>query len=302
MVRSVASVHRHLGWRPSLSDVVSAVPSFISPALARPGELPADGCALEIKWDGMRGQVRWDGQRLAVRSRPGRECGDAFSELVAGLGVALAGRPPMLLDGEIVCFDDEGYPDFAALRRRIIGRPGRRATFMAFDLLHLDQESLLATPYRDRRALLEASVAETTDLRVPRPLDATPAEVIAVVAEHHLEGVIAKRWDGVYASGQRRWVKHKVRRSEAVVIRGWRLSAERGVELLVGRPDHDGGLVPAGAIGIVAPSLRDELRQTLEAAPLPRDEVLGGSISRCPRSPTATGDRDARCATRFSES
>jgi ATP-dependent DNA ligase len=76
----------------------------------------------------MRSQLRYDGRRVCVRSRTGRDCTDEFPELAA-IADQLAGRS-VILDGELVCLDAEGKPDFAALREPA-GRPaelgGRRA-------------------------------------------------------------------------------------------------------------------------------------------------------------------------------
>ena len=61
--------------------------------------------ALEVKWDGMRAQTRVDGRGVTVRSRPGRDCTAQLPEL-NGLVDVLPG--PALLDGELVCFDQQG--------------------------------------------------------------------------------------------------------------------------------------------------------------------------------------------------
>jgi bifunctional non-homologous end joining protein LigD len=59
-----------------------------------------------------------DGGKLCLRSRPGRDCTDAFPEL-APLSAGLRTRRA-LLDGELVCLSAEGDPDFARLRARLV--------------------------------------------------------------------------------------------------------------------------------------------------------------------------------------
>ena len=66
----------------------------------------------------------------------------------------------MILDGELVCLDVDGRPDFGALRaslagpaRRVNGAP-RPATLMAFDVLHLDGRAVRRLSYARRRELL----------------------------------------------------------------------------------------------------------------------------------------------------
>lgn len=79
------------------------------------------GWALEVKWDGIRAQLRYDGRRVCVRSRPRRDCTAEFPELTA-IADALVGRH-VILDGELVCFDHAGKPDFALSGRGAAGDP-----------------------------------------------------------------------------------------------------------------------------------------------------------------------------------
>jgi bifunctional non-homologous end joining protein LigD len=79
---------------------------------------------------------------------------------------------------------------------------------VVFDVLHLDGLAVRRLPYRRRREHLADLQLQHPTVLVPEPLDATPEQALAVVAEHHLEGIVAKRWDGAYPEGQRRWIKH----------------------------------------------------------------------------------------------
>jgi bifunctional non-homologous end joining protein LigD len=98
-------------------DPREQLPRFVAPMLARSGPLPEEaGWAFEVKFDGIRAQLRWDGS-LCLRSRPGRDCSDAFPEL-ASLAGSL-GRRRLLLDGELVCLEADGRPDFTSLRARL---------------------------------------------------------------------------------------------------------------------------------------------------------------------------------------
>src|SRR5688572_28127001 len=130
------------------------LPRFIEPMLAGSG-LPArvsDDWALELKWDGLRAQLRVDGRRAwALRSRPGRDCTAEFPELVELAEMLCAHR--VILDGELVHLAVDGKPNFSAISRRLVGR-GRRAgpvdrvaTFVAFDVLHLDGHRVRALAY-----------------------------------------------------------------------------------------------------------------------------------------------------------
>jgi ATP-dependent DNA ligase len=73
----------------------------------------------------------------------------SFAGLRADLNHALAGHTA-LLDGEIVCLDPEGRPQFYDLLRH-----RGEAFFYAFDLLWLDGRDLRPLPLVDRKAQLE---------------------------------------------------------------------------------------------------------------------------------------------------
>jgi bifunctional non-homologous end joining protein LigD len=179
---------------------------------------------VEVKWDGIRAQLRFDGRRVCLRSRPGRDCTDQFPELVEIADVL--GSRSVILDGELVCLDDEGRPDFGALRARLAG-PARRVngaarpvTLMTFDVLHLDGLAVRRLSYARRRELLGGLQLDGPVCRTPRYFVGDPDRIVAAVAEQGLEGVVAKRLESVYAEGRRSraWIKHKLRRRERLVL------------------------------------------------------------------------------------
>ena len=134
--------------------------------LATTAPLPLeDGWAYEVKWDGVRALVAVDGGRLTITSRNGNDVTASYPELQR-LGLQLGSRQ-VLLDGEIVAFNADGKPDFGALQARMhvrhrAQRSSRSAPvqLLLFDLLHLQDRSLLDLPYDDRRALLEGLALE----------------------------------------------------------------------------------------------------------------------------------------------
>jgi len=141
---------------------IRAVPlPLVPPMQATAGVVPGDPAAWawEVKWDGWRGLVYLDGG-FKVRTRTGREVSASVPEL-GGLVDALDGRTA-ILDGDLVACPD-GRPDFNAPTPRMAhtGRHARRAatqtpvTFVAFDLLHLDDEDLCAKPLVERKVLLD---------------------------------------------------------------------------------------------------------------------------------------------------
>jgi bifunctional non-homologous end joining protein LigD len=170
--------------------------------LSRPGPIPTGPrWAYEVKWDGFRAIVSTENE-LRVRSRRGWNMTAALPEL--------ARLPPgLVLDGEVVAFNDHGDPHFPLLARRVLnGDSSIHSHLMIFDLLRLDGEDIAVRPYGDRRNLLD-----TLDLNGPHwttPCTFDDGEALReAVCERGLEGVVAKKLDGRYWPGTRRWIKWK---------------------------------------------------------------------------------------------
>ncbi len=209
-----------------------ALPEHLVPMLAGAARLPVSeqDWAFEIKWDGVRAIVYWQPGRLRIENRNRIDVSSRYPELHE-LGLQLGSREAVL-DGEIVAFDEHGRPSFERLQRRMhVSSPGavRRlagevpATYVIFDLLHLDGHATMGLPYRERRTLLE-------ELQLKGPAWQTPAyhpgegrELLAAAAEHRLEGVVAKRLDSPYRPGKRTddWLKVKNVNRQELVIGGW---------------------------------------------------------------------------------
>ncbi|HST39581.1 MAG TPA: non-homologous end-joining DNA ligase, partial [Conexibacter sp.] len=246
------------------------LPDHLPPMLAKAGELPPraqdDQWGHEVKWDGIRALLWCDHGQVRIESRTQREITDRYPE-VKPIGRALAARGlyEVLLDGELVALDDAGKPSFerlqgrmnagsdAAIRRAARGNP---VTYVIFDLLHRDGRSLLATPYEERRAILDGLELDGAAWRVPAYHRGNGAGLLAATREQGLEGIVAKRLDSRYEPGRRNgsWLKLRNRLRQELVIGGW-LPGEGNREgrigaLLVGDRDAPGGpLRYAGRVG-----------------------------------------------------
>jgi bifunctional non-homologous end joining protein LigD len=240
------------------------LPAGIRPMLAATAPMPRDNqnWALEMKWDGVRALAFIERGQVRLMSRTERDITVAYPEL-ARLGAATPHKQ-LLLDGEIVVFGDDGWPDFEALQPRIHVASAAQAamlaghnpvTYLVFDLLQLDGRPLLGHEYRDRRALLGELELAGRYWQTPPWFPGEDFQAVqAVSVEHGMEGVVAKRLDSVYAPGVRtdNWRKIKnVRRQEAIVAgfkpgKGNR-TGQVG-SLLIGVHDAS-GLMYAGHVG-----------------------------------------------------
>lgn len=223
----------------------------IAPMLATPGSvdrLTAARWAFEGKYDGHRMLVEADHGRLRLRSRNGRDVTAEYPQL--GELAAMLVDHRVILDGEVVALDDRGVPRFAEIQNRA---RARRVEFWAFDILALDDRSLLRAKYSDRRAVLE-TLSAATGLIVPPLLDGDGREALAHSRARGWEGVVAKKRESTYQPGRRStsWVKDKNWNTQEVVIGGWRRGEggrSSGIgSLLMGIPET-GGLRFVGRVG-----------------------------------------------------
>jgi bifunctional non-homologous end joining protein LigD len=106
----------------------------------------------EIKWDGYRMVAIIEQGSVSLYSRRGLDWADRMPGLVEALG-SLEVRSAVI-DGEVVIMDEDGMPDFSALQADLAAGQAPTATFIAFDLLHLDGEDFRDRPLDERRAAL----------------------------------------------------------------------------------------------------------------------------------------------------
>jgi bifunctional non-homologous end joining protein LigD len=237
----------------------------LRPMTAVNGELPPDGTgwAYEVKWDGVRALTLIADGRPQLRSRNGNDITGRYPEL-DGLTAMVPGHR-VILDGEVVAFDEQGRPSFGLLQTRMHVTAARHArdreasvpvAYLIFDLLHLDGHDLYALPYAERRRLLGDLLEPGPCWQIPAHRTAEGAALLTAVKAQGLEGVMAKRLDAPYEPGRRSslWRKVKVRRQQELVVGGWWPGegnrSDTVGSLLVGYYDRPGGeLRFAGKVG-----------------------------------------------------
>jgi ATP-dependent DNA ligase len=270
------AVELHLPFEPPLEPML---------AKASDGLPNDDGWLFEPKWDGFRAIVFRDGHEVYTQSRDLKPLDRYFPELADPLRTALPER--CVLDGEVVIAND-GSLDFGALLLRIHPATSRvktlaeatPASFVAWDLLAIDDEDLRNTPLAERRARLDALLREAQPPvhLSPSTLDrATAADWFDRFEGAGLDGVVAKRLDGVYQPGKRAMLKIKHQRTADCVVAGFRWHKNGpGTHigsLLLGLFDDDGTLHNVGITSSFTWDRRAELVQELE--PLRQNALEG---------------------------
>ncbi len=235
---------------------------------------PAGEVSYEPKWDGFRCIVFRDGDELDLQSRNQKPLLRYFPELREPLLAQLPDR--LALDGEIVVANERGL-DFDALQLRqhpAVSRVKKLAaeipaSYIAFDLLALDDDSLLDLPFSDRRAALERVLAGA---RPPVYLTPTTRDRDVAVDWFSrfegagLDGVVAKPLADGYRPGKRTMLKVKHERTCDCVVAGYRVHKDgKGVgSFLLGLYDDHGVLHHVGVASAMAATLRTELAHDVE--------------------------------------
>jgi len=204
------------------------LPDF-EPMLAGRRDAPFDDERwwFEVKWDGYRAMVGAADGSIRARSRRGLDLLGPFPE-IASVEIP----DGVVVDSEIVAFDDAGRPSFSLLQRRTgFGGSGTGAkvgvNLVVFDVL-FHGAAVTDLPYEERRALLHGLQLEPP-IVVPEPTVAAGVSLFNAVRDQGMEGIVAKRLGSRYQPGRRSddWQKISVRHTLRAVVGGY-LSGDGG--------------------------------------------------------------------------
>jgi ATP-dependent DNA ligase len=249
--------------------IASTLPPMEAESAARLPE--GDRWVYEPKWDGFRCIAYRDGRRVELRSKAGKPLGRYFPDLVAAIASVKAQE--FVLDGEIVIPVGSGL-SFDDLLQRIHPAASRvkmlaalhPAHMIVFDLL-VDPKGrdLTAAPLSERRAALEAFSSRLLDGHPTLHLSPQTGEVKQasrwLAGTEGLDGVVAKRADLPYASGERSaMTKVKRMRTADCVVGGFRWSKQGGSvgSMLLGLHAADGRLYHVGFCSAMSAAVRRE--------------------------------------------
>ena len=196
------------------------------PMLAKPMDKPFNNpnWLFEVKWDGIRA-IAYVGETVSLRSRNDKELVNSFPELRELTDLCCE----VVLDGEIIVLKN-GVPDFQAVaKRNHVTNPldvqmlasETPATYIVFDILERQSESLIDLPLTERLEILGLSLRKGRFVVQSVTVKEHGVKYYEAAVEKGLEGVMAKRMDSMYQPGVRSsdWLKIKrVRTCDCVVF------------------------------------------------------------------------------------
>ena len=232
----------------------------------------------EPKWDGFRCIAFREGRTVELQSKAGQSLTRYFPELVTALLKVKAQK--FALDGELIILID-GKLSFDDLLQRIHPAASRvtklsqqhPAQFVLFDLLVDDRgQSLVDQPFSKRRIALESFTTKHLKGNASFILSPATAEILIArgwlkTMRGQLDGVVAKRLDLTYLSGERAMQKIRTLSSADCVVGGFRYLAGQKVvgSLLLGLYDHEGLLQHVGFTSSIEAASRPALTRELKA-------------------------------------
>jgi bifunctional non-homologous end joining protein LigD len=239
----------------------------------------------EIKWDGIRVMIKKVGSEIVIYSKSGKLLTDKFPDIVAA--IANMDCQVALLDGEIVCLNSSGIPNFANVisRMHLTGKEAiarasthNPATCYLFDMIYLDGIDTRNLPIEKRRAWLQVSYKDTQHLRFSQSFEEGQSLLDAIKLQK-MEGIICKKKGSTYQSNNRSedWLKLKVRSIEDAIIIGYtKGSGDRSQtfgSLILAQYDNE-VLVYKGKVGsgFTSEQLREFAKQ-IKAIPLSKKMI-----------------------------
>ncbi len=230
----------------------------ISPMLLHEVKEPFDDedYIYELKLDGIRCVAYIEPKSVSLQNKRFKELTPIYPELS---DICKCVKKRVILDGELVVLTN-GKPDFFALQRRSLMTDSFRISlaakknpvqFAAYDILYCDGKDLTDMPLMERKKILSENVKEGFNLSISRYVSTTGVAFFELAKEENLEGIVAKKKDGLYHIGKRThdWIKIKVMQDEDLLVLGYQPDEDGKVkDLILGYYDNKGKLKCRGKV------------------------------------------------------
>lgn len=194
----------------------------------------------ELKLDGVRILAHKERELVRLFYRTGNAASSSYPEIARSIAALSPER--VVLDGEIVTFDERGRPNFSRLLPRVLSKRPRDVekamreipvVFLCFDVLALGERDLRGLPLLERKAILKKLLTGQGRVRILDHIVGRGDALFALCEREDLEGIVAKRAKSTYQAGPRRsadWIKIKRSTDAEFVVVGW--AKTRGMQSL----------------------------------------------------------------------
>ena len=216
----------------------------------------SDEHIFELKLDGIRCIAYIEPKSVVLQNKRHKDVTDIYPELS---DMKKCVKKRVILDGELVVLID-GKPNFYALQKRSLMSDEFRiklaakndpVQFVAYDILYLDGKDLTVKPLMERKEMLNKAVTEGHGLSVSRYIEKNGIDFFELAKQEKLEGIVAKKKDGLYHIGKRThdWVKIKVMQDEDLFVCGYQPDEDGNVkDLILGYYDDNDKLQCRGKV------------------------------------------------------
>jgi bifunctional non-homologous end joining protein LigD len=190
-------------------------PRLTSPCLPTPADTPPTGTEWlhEIKHDGFRMLIRKGDQGIQLFTSRGPDWAERYPKIASA--VCRIDARSCVIDGEAVCCNREGIPDFSLLR---YPHNDVHVVLRAFDLLEVDGRELQDEPIETRKRVLWSLMPAIRGLQYVQHLEGGGTTIFAGACRAGLEGIVSKRKGSPYVPGRSaHWVRLKNPKSPAAI-------------------------------------------------------------------------------------
>ncbi len=235
----------------------------IRPMMAKTGEsFDSNDHFFEVKWDGLRALLFLEQGRLGLQNRNLRDVTASYPEIGGAVGRFNARNA--IIDGEVVVLTEKGIPDFGRMQTRFghndprtvdLARGTNPATYVAFDLLHLNGKDIIGDPLEERKKILREILVEGAHLVYGDHVEREGLQFYSAALRLGFEGVIAKERLSAYLLGTRTssWVKIKGSQTIDAIVVGYTIGegarASTFGSLVMAMYDRKGSLAHVGNVG-----------------------------------------------------
>jgi len=233
LARSVLALAAELGAKPPGPKKAGFLPPMVCALDGAPTASPH--FLYELKLDGVRILATKSEGRTRLHYRSGKACSENYADVVRA--VRSLPLDHLVLDGEIVTFDERGQPNFHRLGPRIRTQRVRDlqrvmaqvpVVYLVFDVLEVGHgDQVLDTrplPLRQRNRIRQEIVRGNGLLRSLDHIEEKGDALWQLVLAQGMEGMVAKRAESSYQHGPSvsgDWVKIKRELDEEFVVVGW---------------------------------------------------------------------------------